>query len=249
MTQLPEDRYRFGDVVLDVLNLKLTVSGAPRSLEPKSFRLLQFLIENRRRVVPKAEILNVIWEGVAVSDNALTRAIAQIRKALDDDPKEPRYIATIPTVGYRFLAPVEPMVEVIRKPTPQVPALKPGGRNVAAWTTAVMMAAAGIYLYIHFFYINRTPGLTVQDTVVLADFTNLTGEPVLDGTLRQGLAIQLEQSPFLKIMDDEQVQMDLRMMNLPAESRGQSRLRMTSACGTPLQRPSAVPSRAWARPM
>ena len=52
MTQLPEVRYQFGDVILDVLNLKLTVSGVQRALEPKSFRLLQFLVENRTRVVP-----------------------------------------------------------------------------------------------------------------------------------------------------------------------------------------------------
>ena len=48
--------------------------------------------------------------------------------------------------------------------------------------------------------------LTDKDVLVLADFTNTTGDPVFDGTLRQGLAFQLEQSPFLKIMDDEQVQ-------------------------------------------
>jgi DNA-binding winged helix-turn-helix (wHTH) protein len=100
--ELPQDVYRFGDVELNISNLRLTVSGEVRPLEPKSFRLLQFLIENRHRVVPKDEILSVVWEGVAVSDNALTRAVAQIRKALDDDPKQPRYIETVPTVGYRF---------------------------------------------------------------------------------------------------------------------------------------------------
>src|SRR6202035_4465294 len=61
--------------------------------------------------------------------------------------------------------------------------------------------------------------LTDEDTVVLADFTNTTGDPVFDGTLRQGLAIQLEQSPFLKIMDDELVQRDLRLMSLPTGER------------------------------
>lgn len=61
--------------------------------------------------------------------------------------------------------------------------------------------------------------LTDRDTIVLADFTNTTGDPVFDGTLRQGLAFQLEQSPFLKIMDDEQVQQDLRLMRLPPGTR------------------------------
>ncbi len=69
-----------------------------------------------------------------------------------------------------------------------------------------------------FFFTRNAHALTDKDTIVLADFTNTTGDPVFDGTLRQGLAIQLEQSPFLKIMDDEQVQQDLRLMSLPARS-------------------------------
>ena len=55
--------------------------------------------------------------------------------------------------------------------------------------------------------------------LVLANFVNTTGDPVFDGTLRQGLAIQLEQSPFLKIMDDGEVQRDLRLMSLPPGAR------------------------------
>jgi serine/threonine protein kinase/tetratricopeptide (TPR) repeat protein len=79
---------------------------------------------------------------------------------------------------------------------------------VPAIAAVLALFAAG-YLYFH-----RMPKLTDKDTIVLADFTNTTGDPVFDGTLRQGLAIQLEQSPFLKIMDDEQVQQDLRLMSV-----------------------------------
>jgi tetratricopeptide (TPR) repeat protein len=61
--------------------------------------------------------------------------------------------------------------------------------------------------------------LTDRDTIILADFANSTGDPVFDGTLRQGLAFQLEQSPFLKIMDDAQMQQDLGLMRLPPGTR------------------------------
>src|SRR5258708_39352401 len=61
--------------------------------------------------------------------------------------------------------------------------------------------------------------LTDKDVVVLADFTNTTGDPVFDGTLRQALAIQLEQSPFLKIMEDGVMRQDLRLMRRPSEER------------------------------
>ena len=55
--------------------------------------------------------------------------------------------------------------------------------------------------------------------MVLADFANTTGDPVFDGTLRRGLAVELEQSPFLKIMDDGHVQQGLRLMRLPSGER------------------------------
>ena len=95
--------YRFDNVRVDVQNLRVTVAGEVRPLEPKSFRLLVFLVENPGRALPKDEIMAAVWPGSFVSDNSLARAITQIRKALDDDPKAPRYIETVPTVGYRFL--------------------------------------------------------------------------------------------------------------------------------------------------
>jgi serine/threonine protein kinase/tetratricopeptide (TPR) repeat protein len=73
---------------------------------------------------------------------------------------------------------------------------------------------AGAYFYFH-----RRPVLTDKDTIVLADFTNTTGDPVFDGTLRQGLAIQLEQSPFLSLVSDERTQQVLKMMGRPADAR------------------------------
>jgi tetratricopeptide (TPR) repeat protein len=69
------------------------------------------------------------------------------------------------------------------------------------------------------FYFHRTPKLTDKDTLVLADFVNTTGDPVFDGTLRQGLAVQLEQSPFLSLVSDERIQQVLKMMDQPAEAR------------------------------
>ncbi len=66
---------------------------------------------------------------------------------------------------------------------------------------------------------HRSRPLTDQDTIVLADFVNNTGDPIFDSTLRQGLAIQLEQSPFLKIMDDEHMQGALRLMSLAPGAR------------------------------
>ncbi|MBI3667276.1 MAG: protein kinase, partial [Acidobacteria bacterium] len=65
----------------------------------------------------------------------------------------------------------------------------------------------------------RKPPLTEKDSILLADFVNTTGDAVFDGTLKQALAVQLEQSPFLNVVPETQVQRTLRLMNRPAEER------------------------------
>jgi tetratricopeptide (TPR) repeat protein len=79
---------------------------------------------------------------------------------------------------------------------------------------AVLALSVGSYFHYH-----RTPKLTDKDTIVLADFTNTTGDPVFDGTLRQGMAVQLEQSPFLSLVSEERIQQALRLMGRPADTR------------------------------
>ena len=90
------------------------------------------------------------------------------------------------------------------------------------------IAAAGVVLILGAFFVwQRRPHvapLTDKDVVVLSDFVNATGDPVFDGALRQALAIQLEQSPFLKIMDDAQMRQDLRLMGRSASERVSSQL-------------------------
>jgi Tol biopolymer transport system component/DNA-binding winged helix-turn-helix (wHTH) protein len=117
--------YRFGDFELNVQSLRLRAASKIRPLEPKSFRLLQFLIENRGRAVSKEEIVAAVWPNTFVSDNSVTRAVTQIRKSLNDDAKEPKYIETIPTVGYQFIADVESLADAQSPPS--------GLRSVTDW--------------------------------------------------------------------------------------------------------------------
>jgi serine/threonine protein kinase/tetratricopeptide (TPR) repeat protein len=65
----------------------------------------------------------------------------------------------------------------------------------------------------------RSVTLSEKDTIILADFANTTGDPVFDGTLRQGLAVQLEQSPYLSLAPEEQIQQTLQMMNQPPDAK------------------------------
>jgi len=123
-------QYEFDDVVVQPGAFRVEKSGRPLSLEPKSIRLLLYLIEHRSQAVTKEELLREIWEDVAVTDNALTRVVAQLRRALGDDAKVARYIETIPTLGYRFVAEVIAVAEIHKTSAPAV-----GGAPVASVAT------------------------------------------------------------------------------------------------------------------
>jgi serine/threonine protein kinase/tetratricopeptide (TPR) repeat protein len=86
-------------------------------------------------------------------------------------------------------------------------------RGIVVAAVVVFTLAAGAYL--HF----RAPVLAASDTIIVADFTNTTGDPVFDDTLRQGLEVQLEESPFLSIISSGRVQQTLHLMSLPPDAR------------------------------
>ncbi len=96
--------YRFDDVQVDLRNFRVLKAGKALPLEPKALNVLVFLIEQRGRLVEKRELMDAVWGDTAVTENVLSRAIAQLRKVLADDAKDARYIETVPTRGYRFIA-------------------------------------------------------------------------------------------------------------------------------------------------
>jgi DNA-binding winged helix-turn-helix (wHTH) protein len=95
--------FRFDDVEVRDREFILTKAGEVLPIEPKAFRVLQYLLRNPQKLVTKDELLEAVWSDVSVSENSVARAIAQLRRLLGDDPREPRYILTVPTLGYRFL--------------------------------------------------------------------------------------------------------------------------------------------------
>jgi DNA-binding winged helix-turn-helix (wHTH) protein/Tfp pilus assembly protein PilF len=97
-------RYHFDDVVVDCERFEIEKSGEVKKLTPRAFSLLLYLIENRDRVVEKSELFDKIWHERFVTDNALTRTVADIRRVLGDDAGTPKYIETVPKRGYRFVA-------------------------------------------------------------------------------------------------------------------------------------------------
>jgi len=122
-------RFRFADVELDLARFEVTRDGRRLSLEPKALDVLRVFVERPGRLVTRDELLDAAWPGVAVTPNALTRVIAQLRRELGDDAAEARFIETVPTRGYRFVASVAPASADARPATSagsEAPAAAPG---------------------------------------------------------------------------------------------------------------------------
>src|SRR6476620_7029841 len=96
-------RYQFDDFVRSPRRRVLLRGGREIPLIPRYFDLLVFLVERRREAVHRRDIFDRVWSDVIVSDSALSQAIRTIRRALDDDPKDPRFIRTVSRHGYQFV--------------------------------------------------------------------------------------------------------------------------------------------------
>ena len=114
----------------------------------------------------------------------------------------------------RYLHAAEVRTDLQRLKRDPEPAAKPG-----SWKRRATVAAAGLILAGgSFYYLRPAPKLTDKDTIVLADFENKTGDPVFDDTLRQGLIVQLQQSPYLSFIPDQKIRATLKLMDKPIES-------------------------------
>lgn len=99
--------FRFGDIEVSEREFLVIKAGEVVAVEPKAFRVLLFLLRNPGRLLSKDEIVSAVWNDCSVSDNSLTRSITTLRRLLGDDTREPRYIETVATIGYRFVCKVE----------------------------------------------------------------------------------------------------------------------------------------------
>jgi len=95
-------RLLFGDFVLDPGTRQLRRAGEDRHLGPKAFELLELLLRRRPNLVAKETIRDCLWPGTFISGSTLATVVAEVRAALGDDPKEPRFLRTVHGVGYAF---------------------------------------------------------------------------------------------------------------------------------------------------
>src|SRR5215469_2254690 len=99
--------YRFAEFELNEADFCLSRAGQRIPLEPKALRVLTLLVSRAGRLVEKQELLESVWPNTFVEENTLTRTVGILRRELGDDSRNPKLIETVPTRGYRFIAPVE----------------------------------------------------------------------------------------------------------------------------------------------
>src|SRR5436309_2748867 len=211
---------RFGVFEVDVCAGELRKQGVRIKLQEQPFHVLTVLLQRPDEVVTREELRSENWpaDTFVDFDNSLNTAINKLREALGDSADNPRFIETLPRRGYRFIAPVTGVDGTTRGTATGASApWRPSSRKIVV-AAAIAVLAAGIAGGL--LWRARQPRhLTEKDTIVLGDFANSTGDAVFDGTLREGLSVQLQQSPFLSLVSGEGIQQTLQMMGQPGNVR------------------------------
>jgi transcriptional activator of cad operon len=192
----PHHTLQIGEWRVDPSLDQITRDGKAVKLEPRAMRVLVCLAEHAGQVVTVDQLLDTVWKDVVVTPDSVYQAVAALRKALGDDPKEPTYIANVVRRGYRLVAPVTPWVEphpihgqasASANPAacPELPIpstiSSPGSRASAHWPWIVLATAlvVGTGLLVGHFLGHHerqsgsrgadvaTPGLRAQSVAVL----------------------------------------------------------------------------------
>lgn len=163
---------RIAGLEIDPMEGLVRVEGKQQRLRQKTVQVLLYLAEHRERVVSKEELLDRIWGGASVTEDSLVQCVTDIRKALGDSAKEPRWVRTIPKVGYRYIGEEAPVVEARR-----------GRRWI--WGAVATVALLGMGLA------RWRQAAEPVGPVAVKTFTNRSGQADLDW-LREGLADMVE---------------------------------------------------------
>ncbi len=169
--------YCFGEIQVNLLQQSVTCRGEELHLRQRPFEVLVYFLQNRDRLVTKEELIENVWKVSAITDDALVKSVVEIRKAIGDDSRHPRFLKTVPKIGYRFVGLVQEtsvesspvQIEKIRSiefeleeevdelPVAVLPSveiergqLRPPDRKARTWllTTMLLLMAATISFYV-----------------------------------------------------------------------------------------------------
>jgi eukaryotic-like serine/threonine-protein kinase len=224
MATQPQHRNRlaFGPFEVDPHSGELFKHGIPIRVPGQPFQILIALLESPGELITREQLRDQIWgDGRNVDfEHSLNVAVNRLRRSLTDSADQPRYVETVPGRGYRFIGTVQgsaprleaaPVAEAFVIP-------ETGHRSNRKWWVGSGALALSIVLILGgaFIRADRKPSFGEKGTLVLAGFRNMTGDPVFDATLQQGLMVQLQQSPFLSLVAENRIRQTLQLMGRPA---------------------------------
>lgn len=138
------DPFRVAGWLIEPLRLRVSRGDAAHLLEPKVMQVLVVLAHHAGDPVTRDLLMDTVWAGTVVTDDVLTRAVSELRKLFGDDPRRPHLIETIPKIGYRLIAPVEP-VPLAATPPP-APALPPPPAAMPRWVWPLAASLGAVLL-------------------------------------------------------------------------------------------------------
>ena len=216
--------FRLGDWSVEPLRNRVVRGDETVKLEPRAMRLLLSLVARRGAVVSADELLDEVWPGVIVTHDSVYQTVAALRRLLGDNPKDPRYIVTVPRQGYRMVAAVGALIPIATAtddaPTPEMGVTQPpvpppqalplssvrnrGGRIAVA--AAAMLAIAGIVGLSEWRTRATTPTVAAANVdsasvavLPFADLTDTMGEEVFADGMTEELIDKISQIPGLHV--------------------------------------------------
>jgi TolB-like protein/DNA-binding winged helix-turn-helix (wHTH) protein/lipoprotein NlpI len=191
--------YRFDDLTVDTANFRVSRNGTVVTLTPRAFDVLRFLVQNSGSVVERREFFDEVWKDIFVTDNALSKVIKELRRALEDSVDHPRYIETVQKRGYRFIGRRKedsPAIHTERTKSYDAPNTQHNGTppftlKVAKGPTlrlkiSTTLAFLGLFVIIGWFLLPANSGNT-STTIAVLPFKPLNADG-RDETLEMGMA-------------------------------------------------------------
>jgi transcriptional activator of cad operon len=187
---------RIGEWRVDPASGQISRNGENVRVDVRTMRLLLCLAARAGQIVSIDDLLTQVWSGVIVTQDSVYQAVASLRRLLRDDIKQPTYIATVPRLGYRMVAPVSPWVDEPAAPTAPAAESKPDTRRRApallVGVAALCVALAGAFL-LHRNVVGRQIALvgTPQKSVAVLPFLDLTTQEMNEEYFADGMTEEL----------------------------------------------------------
>jgi transcriptional activator of cad operon len=191
----PSAKIRIGAWCVDPAAGQMSRAGKVVRVEARTLRLLQDLADHAGEVVSIDDLLDRVWSGVIVTPDSVYQAVASLRRLLGDDPRKPAYIATVPRLGYRLVAPVAPWTD-----SPLAPRRGRRAWWVGAALAAVLALLGAVLVFGQIARARHAAAHAIASVGVLQilDLTDTMDQEILVTEMTEGLIDRIGKNPRLR---------------------------------------------------